>query len=210
MLQQTFENLKVQDTVVISGWKDNTPSAKKEFDFLIISLPVKAIIHIEVKRTLNKKSKESATKQLNDGHLIMGTKVPFLNESNWKYIQYICFSHKNANDEEINELLKSNAEPGVTVSGTQIGDWCKDLASQMTKDLITEEVQAKATDIATYLNILKYLFHQMFIQEDVLTQGKFLLWTIIKAFKRPILTKVIKRLFIAILNIPILGEMPRY
>ena len=168
MLQQSLVNLKVQDTVVISGWKDNTPSAKKEFDFLIISLPLKAIVHIEVKRTLNQKSKESAIKQLHDGHLIMGNRVPFLNKSNWKYIQYVCFSHVNANDEEINEFLMSNAEPQLLALGTQFGDWWKDLMGQVQKiDWEPKE------NTSTYLNILKYLLHQMFIQEDVVTQGNF-------------------------------------
>ena len=179
MHQQTFENLGVQDTVVICGWKDNTPSAKKEFDFLIISLPLKAIIHIEVKRTLNKKSKESATKQLDDGHSIMNNKVPFLKKRDWKYIQYICFSHLNANDDEIKEFL-THAESQILALGTQICDWWKDLMSKMPKKSSLIKSQA---DIATYLNILKYLFHQMFIQEDVLTQGKFLLGYIIKARK---------------------------
>ena len=167
MLQQTFENLGVEDTVVISGWKDNTPSAKKEFDFLVISLPLKAIIHIEAKRTLIKKSKEKAINQLNDGHSIMKNKVPVPEASNWSYTQYICYCFKDEKDEEILQFLKSQSH--FQSQEGQLCSWWKDLISQTSK--VDSSVQECKEDTETYLNILKYLVHQMFIQEEVLTQG---------------------------------------
>ena len=169
MLQQTLENSRVQDTVVITGWKDNTPSAKKEFDFLIISLPLKAIIHIEVKRTLIKKSKEKAINQLNDGHSIMINKVPFPKKGNWKYIQFICYCHKEENDEEIDQFLGSHSHSKCQEA--QLCDGWNDLMNQVSKADLTYWERQENT--GAYLNILKYLFHQMFIQEDVITQGNY-------------------------------------
>ena len=170
MLQQTFEKSTVQDTVVISGWNDSTPSAKKEFDFLIVSLPLKAIIHIEVKRTLNKTSKEKAIKQLNDGLSIIISKVPFQKESKWTYIQYICFSQLNDSDEEITQFLESH----LLTLNIMLGKWWTDLLNQILEDYQHNVSEGCEEDTETYLNILKYLLHQMFIQEDVLTQGKLL------------------------------------
>ena len=169
MLQLTLENSPVQDTVVISGWNDSTPTAKKEFDFLIISLPLKTVIHIEVKRTLNKKSKDAATKQLDDGHSIISNKVPVPKKSNWIYIQYICFSHFDDSDEEISHFLESH----ILTLKIEFGEWWKDLLKQIPKDPTSDDPQLYREDAEMYLNILKYLLHQMFIQEDVITQGEF-------------------------------------
>ena len=168
MLQQTLENSRVQDTVVITGWKDNTPSAKKEFDFLIISLPLKAIIHIEVKRTLSKKSKEKAINQLNDGYSLISNKVPFPKNRNWDYMQFICFSHLSAGDDDIDQFLKSHSKLHFHVG------WLRDVLSQTPYNQPSNGSQASKDHTSLYLNILKYLFHQMFIQEDVLTQGELL------------------------------------
>ena len=167
MLQLALENTDVQDTVVISNWSDNTPTAKKEFDFLIISLPLKSIIHIEVKRTLDEKSKEKAIQQLDDGHSIISSKIPFQKESSWSYIQFICFSQLNDSNEEIGQFLKSH------VPTIHISEWWKGLFSRIPKDQQTDDALALKRDAETYLSVLKYLFHQMFIQEDVLTQGKY-------------------------------------
>ena len=170
MLQEKFENSRVQDTVVITGWKDNTPNAKKEFDFLIISLTLKAIIHIEVKRTLSKKAKEAATRQLDDGHNIINNKVPFAETSNWKYIQYISYCYKDENDQEISQFLESQSH--FQSQGAQINDWLEDLSRQMPENYTAHDSPSCREDPTTYLRILKYFLHQMFIQEDVLTQGE--------------------------------------
>ena len=49
-LQSLFENrLQLKNTIVINGWKDNgtLDRSQKEFDFLILSLELKSIFHIE-------------------------------------------------------------------------------------------------------------------------------------------------------------------
>ena len=160
VLQQSLEKSTVQDTVVISGWSDNTPTAKKEYDFLIVSLALKVIVHIEVKRTLNKASKEKAIKQLDDGHSVISSIVPFPEARKWQYIQHICFNY--GADEEV-------------MASLDFRGWLKDLVSQILKYQETDGSNTFEEDTETYINILEYLLHQMFIQEDVLTQGKYLL-----------------------------------
>ena len=167
ILQRTLERSGVQDTVVISGWNDKTPNAEKEFDFLIISLPLKAIIHIEVKKTLRKESKESARNQLNAGHSTISSNVPFQRSSNWTYIQFICFSQEKGKHKSQDK--DANGQSPVTGDPyNQFQEWWKSLSSNR-----LHKNQASKDDTKTYLDILKYLFHQMFIQEDVLTQGNF-------------------------------------
>ena len=74
---------KVKNTLVINGWKVNGPKKQdtesglkgpkkqeptikeREHDFLIISDPLKTVIHIEAKQ--NTKEKRSAAKQLESG-----------------------------------------------------------------------------------------------------------------------------------------------
>ena len=170
-LQRALEKSNVKNTVVISGWKDSTPSAKKEFDFLIISLALKAIIHVEVKRTLNKDSKDKAQKQLNDGVSTIRSKVPFQKNSNWKYFQYICYSFVKPDCQETKQYIDSHL-PFEFKSHEQICDWWKNLTDEVSQDLSTGQSQSSQVDATTYLNILKYLFHQMFIQGDVLTPGE--------------------------------------
>ena len=165
LLQQMMEGSGVEDTVVISGWKDSDPRAKKEFDFLVVSLQMKAIVHIEIKRTLNEKTKNTVTKQLDDGHSILKGRVPFEAQSNWRYIQFILFSLRGTGDQEVERFLESHPHSLFTSPDTDLKDWWKGLMTLM-------ETPSKPEDFETYLNILKFYFHQMFIQEDVLTQGE--------------------------------------
>jgi len=167
MFQEMMEGSGVEDTVVISGWKDSNPSGKKEFDFLIVSLSMKAIVHIEVKRTLNQKAKETVIKQLEDGHSAIKNKVPFQAKSKWEYIQFIFHSQRDSGDEEVDKFLQSSSQMHLSSPSTILADFWNGLTSKR-----LAETRRKPEDSETYLNILKFYFHQMFIQEDVLTQGK--------------------------------------
>ena len=68
-LRDVLTTLQVRNTIVINGWKDNGSQVRttKEFDFLIISEPLKTIVHIEVKRHLNAETRDKAAKQLENG-----------------------------------------------------------------------------------------------------------------------------------------------
>ena len=107
-----------------------------------------------MKRTLDEERKKKALEQLNGGYSIISSKVPFPKASKWKYIQCISFEEKKVE------------------ASIKFQEWLNELLSQIQDQ--SDGSQACEVDTETYLNILKYLLHQMFIQEDVLTQGKLL------------------------------------
>lgn len=165
-LQQMMESSGVKDTVVINGWKDSNPHAKKEFDFLIVSLPLRAIIHIEVKRSLIKKTVEKVICQLNDGYSIIRSKIPFHSKSHWVYSQYTYFTHVETSDLDMHQFCETRFHLRTLNSIVDLSKWWTDLS------LGKNETPLQSQDSETYLNILKYLLFQMYIQGDVTTQGK--------------------------------------
>jgi hypothetical protein len=62
-----------------------------EFDFIVISLPLKSIIHIEAKAGYHKSSRRSASEQLESGLTFFKEKLPLPATENWKYIKMMCF-----------------------------------------------------------------------------------------------------------------------
>ena len=78
-LRDVLTTLQVRNTIVINGWKDNGSQVRttKEFDFLIISEPLKTIVHIEVKRHLNAETRDKAAKQLENGRKLFQDTIPF-------------------------------------------------------------------------------------------------------------------------------------
>jgi hypothetical protein len=77
-----------------------------EIDFLIISLPLKSIIHIEAKRANTDSSRSSATKQLERGLTFFEENCSFPSSENWKYIKMLTFG-------EVVEDICSQCQPFV-------------------------------------------------------------------------------------------------
>jgi hypothetical protein len=77
-----------------------------EIDFLIISLPLKSIFHIEAKRANTSSSRSSAAKQLERGLTFFEDNCPFPDSANWKYIKMLTFG-------EIVEDICSQCQPFV-------------------------------------------------------------------------------------------------
>jgi hypothetical protein len=69
--------------------KDPHLKTTGEIDFLIISLPLKSIVHIEAKRANTVNSRNSAGKQLERGLTFFKENFPF--PANWKYIKMLAF-----------------------------------------------------------------------------------------------------------------------
>ncbi len=84
---------KIQNTVVFSGLKIKNAdlSEKGEFDFIIISLPLKSIVQIEAKKGNNEKNREHADTQLNRGKEFFEENFPFPSSEDWNYIKMMCF-----------------------------------------------------------------------------------------------------------------------
>ena len=82
---------KVRDIVAISGWEVYGPDDKKvgDFDFLVVSLQLKAVVHIEVKRQLDERSLDKAFEQLAKAENLFRSSVPFPVGERWSYLKFV-------------------------------------------------------------------------------------------------------------------------
>jgi hypothetical protein len=107
-LRKATKDKQIQNSVVLSGLKIKDLNLKTtgEIDFLIISLPLKSIIHIEAKRANTESSRSSAAKQLERGLNFFDDNCPFASSANWKYIKMLTFG-------EVVEDICSQCQPFV-------------------------------------------------------------------------------------------------
>jgi hypothetical protein len=93
--------MKIQNAVVLSGLKlktANSQDASGEMDFLIISLPLKSIIHIEAKKGNSKSNRSKASAQLKRGLTFFEENIPFPVSEKWNYIKMMCFGESVETD----------------------------------------------------------------------------------------------------------------
>ena len=93
--------MKIQNAVVLSGLKlktANSQDASGEIDFLIISLPLKSIIHIEAKKGNSKSNRSKASAQLKRGLTFFKENFPFPVSEKWNYIKMMCFGESVETD----------------------------------------------------------------------------------------------------------------
>ena len=62
-----------------------------EFDFLIVSEPLRTIFHIEVKRTCSRNTSDSAAKQLDRGLKLIQDSIQFPEKEKWNYVRLMYF-----------------------------------------------------------------------------------------------------------------------
>jgi hypothetical protein len=100
-LRKATKGLETQNTVVLSGLKlktANSQDASGEIDFLIISLPLKSIIHIEAKKGNSKSNRSKASAQLKRGLTFFEENIPFPVSEKWNYIKMMCFGESVETD----------------------------------------------------------------------------------------------------------------
>ncbi len=85
-----FSGLKLKDA--------NSRNESGEIDFLIISLPLKAIIHIEAKKGNSNSNRRKASDQLKRGLTFFKDNFPFPSSVNWNYTKMMCFGQSVEND----------------------------------------------------------------------------------------------------------------
>ena len=92
-LRRATKDIKAQNTVVLSSLKlkDLDSKTTGELDFVIISLPMKAIIQIEAKRANTDTSRSSAFTQLKRGLAFFEENFSFPSSENWNYTKMMCF-----------------------------------------------------------------------------------------------------------------------
>jgi len=164
-LQKLLENDQVKDTLVISSWSDGGSNNRKnrEIDFLIISLPLKSIFQIEVKKISNKSNINDGVKQLKEGKNFFLSIIPFPSREEWSFVQVLYFGTATSTLESC-----QNCQDFLLRPDTNLADWW----TQLTKQFETKAKQ-KSTSQNTYLNTIKYLLFQMFLQDDCITKGSF-------------------------------------
>jgi len=188
----------VENTVVINGWKDKgytkprePKRSENEYDFFIISEPLHAIIHIEVKRKMwiysqppddipaNKKGlevpQEKAAEQLANGYDLFQKNIPFSKNKDWQYVQVMYFGLAVNIDEQDEQPFDNkdyceNCRKVILGANTDFCEWW----SKISKDIQSNQKSLQKDDekTETYLDILKYLLHQMYRQEDCATDGQ--------------------------------------
>ncbi len=185
-LQSTLENLGIKDTIVISGWNI---ADQCEFDFLIVSEPLRTVFQIEVKLTHNPKNRKDAGKQLKKGLHISQSRIPFPKQENWKYFQCMFFAFDNNG-----KVFNSQCNGCQSVTEHQCkSQFCKDCQSyilgpetdfsvwweQMTSKLSNEESQLSPTcrNRNIYTQIVQFLTRQMYLQQDCFTSQDLVSYT---------------------------------
>jgi hypothetical protein len=190
-LRECLTENKAKNTVLINGWKDNGSKTRsqKEFDFLIVSQPSQTIIHIEVKKTCSDSQLKSATKQLENGLKMFLEAIPFPGSQKWRYLRVIYFAFaereelevKKSEEEGNPEFLapKNVAKPFennclkcknfIIGPKTDLSQWWIELTEFLPQGT-KEKVQIQPVD--TYLNVLSFLLHQMYKQQDCATTGQ--------------------------------------
>ncbi len=168
-LRESLNGNNAKNTVLINGWKDNgsRDRTQKEFDFLIVSQPSQTIIHIEVKKTCSDSQFESASKQLQNGLKMFQETIPFPEIVTWKYIKVIYFGLEAKEQPFENKCLK--CKNFIIGPKTNLSQWWIELTEFLTQGTL-EKVQIQPDD--TYLNVLRFLLHQMYKQQDCATTGQ--------------------------------------
>jgi hypothetical protein len=162
-LQKLLENDQVKDTLVISSWSDGGSNNRKnrEIDFLIISLPLKAIFQIEVKKISNKSNINDGVKQLKEGKNFFLSIIPFPSREEWSFVQVLYFGTATSTLESC-----QNCQDFLLRPDTNLADWWNRLTKQF-------KTKVKQSSQDAYLNTIKYLLFQMFLQDDCITKGSF-------------------------------------
>jgi hypothetical protein len=146
------------NTVVINGWKYQVTKKilKGEFDFLIVSEPLKTIFHIEVKKSYSETSCKEAAEQLERGLKLFQETIPFPEVEHWTYVRMMYFGFDN------------QQQPFKNSNG-----WCrcKNFVLGPSEDIWTDILKTVGKPALanpsknTYLNVLKFLLYEMHKQE---------------------------------------------
>jgi hypothetical protein len=151
-LRKATADVNAQNTVVLSGLKlkDLDSKTTGEIDFLIISLPLQSIIHIEVKRANTDATRSSASTQLKRGLAFFEKHFPFPSSENWNYTKMMCFGESVAKD------ICDDCKPFVLSANFIEMNMTQPVAKQIADQFISfwrsyEICQGKLTElIATY------------------------------------------------------------
>jgi hypothetical protein len=145
-MQNSMKSLGIKNTVVINGWKDNgiNNTVKREYDFLIICEPLRAIFNIESKTAFNSNNFRNPAKQLKSGLEFFQDKLPFPESEKWSYVRVASFA--NMSSEKMLKSKTTEIIPTVTAEKPNVGEEVLNL---------TEEISNLTSKMSTLaLNVL--------------------------------------------------------
>ncbi len=146
-MQNSMKSLGIKNTVVINGWKDNgiNNTVKREYDFLIICEPLRAIFHIESKTAFNSNNFRNAAKQLKSGLDFFQDKLPFPESEKWSYVRVASFANMK---ELISKPTEEKANTKEEISNTKKEKKITKKEMTNTKEEMThrKEEMANSTD----------------------------------------------------------------
>jgi hypothetical protein len=189
-LRSALEKLSIKDTVLISGWNIAFPKEDRcEFDFLIVSEPMKTVFQIEVKLTQNASNRKDGGEQLMKGLKICQARIPFPKQENWNYVQAMFFAfnkkgqyfnshcdrHQSVTDHQCHSQFCKECQAYILGPETDLSAWWE----QMTSSLTNKEYQSPSTPLNRniYKQTIQFLTRQMYIQEDCFTKQNLLDYT---------------------------------
>ena len=170
-LQSLFENrLQLKNTIVINGWKDNgtLDRSQKEFDFLILSLELKSIFHIEAKKSSTEEPFGSASTQLENGLRFFQSTLPFSPDESWHYCRIMYFDNCEQEDMSTLTVCEGCKSLYIIDSKTDLAKWWNEITTTVKSKQEAKDFNQKTE---TYLNIVKFLLHQMYIQNNYINDG---------------------------------------
>lgn len=172
-LGAALRKLNTKDTMVFNGW--NVKAAVNcEFDFFIASEPLRAIFQIEVKRKYTQKVKEKALQQLEKGFKLFLSKIPFRNKDNWKYVKVMYFDQNEENNEFHSQDVGYcyNCQSHILGPYTNFEVWWEQMTENLAnKDNVCQQNEDDQSQSRTiYLQIIQYLFCQLYLQSEKITK----------------------------------------
>ena len=154
--RKTLRDNSVKNTLVIHGWKDEG-KGKGEYDFVIVSDPLKMVFLIEVKKS--KKGKRKAAKQLPRGMDFFKQSLILPKEEKWNFVRVMYFENRIDVCPDCTEF--------VLTPDTNLDEWWKNF------EPINQEQHERESNWneCSYIQNCKFLLHQMFIQSQVITEA---------------------------------------
>ena len=167
--QSLFQKLQsalgnVHDVIIFSGWEVHGPDDKiiGELDFLVISLQLRAVVHIEVKRQLDERSLDMAFQQLTKAETLFRRSVPFPMGERWSYLKFVYFEILPESEQA---KICSRCRTQLIQNDACFVEWWKQVQES------ARESNSCPVPVTTYLCTIKFILYHMLAQENVITKG---------------------------------------
>ncbi len=172
-----LKKLKIKDTVVFNGWN---VTKKCEFDFLIVSEPLKTIFQIEIKRRRTNDDRKKAATQLKKGFDLFSSTIPFNVNNNWKYVRAMYFGW-DKKGKEFNSCDYGYCyfcQSHILGPNTDFEVWWEQMTENITNEDNVHQQNEDDQSRTVYLDIVWYLICRLYLQRETITKQEILKQTL--------------------------------